>query len=244
MSVQGALACSVENVTGCGNSLNSLVNWGTAPTIDKRYTDSLMVRKPNVTDGFMREVASALSGSIPVNVRAALQRSGYKVTVSRTVPDAVPSTKNQAVRGYAHSSTWNNVFGMFNRETKQVVMAEYAESEPDTISRRMVTLNDYRRRRGILKHECGHAVDQMIGNFSHKAEFTAVYKKGVARLSKDDRKMLAYYLQPGDAGKEEAFAEVFAIACGNGCHQNTDALFHKHFPELISLVSNRIQTIK
>lgn len=204
-------------------------------------THPLLKRNANVSDAFAKEIAQQFT-CVPANVRAALQRSGYHLTLSRTVPSAVPSTLGKQVRGYQRTTTWNNIFGMFNRGSKQVIMAEYAESEG--ASPQLVTLTDTRRRLGILKHECGHAVDEMLQNYSHSAAFASAYNKGVARLSRAyDRQMLEYYLQAGDAGKEEAFAEVFAIACGNGCHPDTDALLRRNFPELIALISRRIQSV-
>lgn len=213
----------------------------TQDSLTAPYVISLMKRNANVSDAFAREIAQQFT-CIPTNVRAALQRSGYHLTLSRTVPSAVPSTLGRQVRGYQRTTTWNNIFGMFNRGSKQVIMAEYAESEG--AEPQLVTLPDSRRRLGILKHECGHAVDEMLQNYSHSAAFAVAYNKGVARLSTDyDRQMLEYYLQVGDAGKEEAFAEVFAIACGNGCHPDTDALLRRNFPELIALISRRIQSV-
>ncbi len=231
-----ALAPAVRTPPPAAAGRPRVVDSLTAP-----YVMSLMKRNANVSEAFAREIAQQFT-CIPINVRAALQRSGYHLTLSRTVPSAVPSTRGRQVRGYQRTTTWNNIFGMFNRGSKQVIMAEYAESEG--AAPQLVTLNDGRRRLGILKHECGHAVDEMLQNYSHNAAFAAAYNKGVARLSTDyDRRMLEYYLQAGDAGKEEAFAEVFAIACGNGCHPDTDALLRRNFPELIALISRRIQSV-
>lgn len=236
-------AKEAATTSGASEAIDSdrLSTYGSAA--DTRYTSSLILRKESVTDAFVREVQGALTG-VPVNVRSALQRSGYHVTVAKTVPSAVPSSSGKQVRGYVHSATWNNVYGMFNRASKQVIMAEYAESEKSGGAPRMATLNDPRRRHGILKHECGHAVDQLLNNFSHSPAFANAYNLGIARLNANERKVLDYYLQAGHAGKEEAFAEIFAISCGNGCHRDTDYLFQSYFPELLGLVGQRVKGIR
>lgn len=204
---------------------------------------SLMLRRTGVTDSFVKEVSGILQ-TIPRNVRQALQKSGYVVTLSRTVPAAIPAASGKQVRGYVQSTTWNNIFGMFDRNSKQIVMAELAESEAAQGQGHLVTLNDARRRLGIMKHECGHAVDQLLNNYSHSAAFNNAYLTGITRLDVTERKMLDYYLQDGWAGKEEAFAEVFAIACGTGCHQDTDAVFRRQFPELVALIGQRVNDIR
>jgi hypothetical protein len=135
------------------------------------------------------------------------------------------------------------VYGMYNRTTKRVVMAEKA-MQPDPVGRTsMVPLRDVQRREGILRHEFGHAVDEYLGNYSHSAEFKAAYAKGLKTISQHERKVLSYYLQPGDAGREETFAEIFAALNEAACDRNSDILLKNHFPELVQLIRAKVAKI-
>src|SRR6185312_2417719 len=96
-----------------------------AQTATPSYS-SLIQQRPGVSDSFATEIKEALA-SIPSKYIAALERGGYKLVLSRRLTDVVPAARNQQVRGYEASATWNSVYGMFNRTTKRVVMAELAE---------------------------------------------------------------------------------------------------------------------
>jgi hypothetical protein len=195
-----------------------------------------------VSRSFLQEIDRGL-GKIPVNVLRALTRSGYRVAISESLTDVVPQAKNQQVRGYEAHSTWDEVYGMYNRTTKRVVMAEKA-MQPDPVGRTsMVPLRDVQRREGILRHEFGHAVDEYLGNYSHSAEFKAAYAKGLKTISQHERKVLSYYLQPGDAGREETFAEIFAALNEAACDRNSDILLKNHFPELVQLIRAKVAKI-
>jgi hypothetical protein len=202
----------------------------------------LIETNANVSRGFLQEIDRGL-GKIPVSVLRALAGSGYRVAISESLVDAVPAAKNQQVRGYQAHSTWDTVYGMFNRTTKRVVMAEKAMA-PDSFGRQsMVPLRDQQRREGILRHEFGHAVDQYLGNFSHTPEFVAAYEKGAKTISPVEGKVLNYYMQKGDAGREETFAEIFASLNEYACDRNSDILLKNHFPELVSLIRTRVSKI-
>jgi hypothetical protein len=195
-----------------------------------------------VSRGFIEEIDRGL-GKIPVNILRALTSSGYRISINQSLVDAVPAARNQQVRGYQAHSTWDTVYGMFNRTTKRVVMAEKA-MQPDGVGRMaMVPLRDQQRREGIIRHEFGHAVDQYLGNFSHTPEFIAAYDKGAKSISSYEAKVLNYYLQPGDAGREETFAEIFASLNEAACDRNSDILLKNHFPELVLLIKYKVNKI-
>ena len=204
---------------------------------------NLIVQEQGTTQGFADEVKAALA-KVPRNVLVALANKGYKVVLSEKLTDAVPAAKNQQVRGYQEHATWDEVYGMFNRTTRKVVMAELAVTKDAGGRTTLGPLRDTQRRQGILRHECGHAVDQMLGNLSHSPEFVAAYEKGLKTISQYERKTLNYYLQPGDAGREETFAEIFAALEGDACDRNSDILLKNHFPELVSLIRTKVQAIR
>ena len=196
----------------------------------------------SVSPAFVNEIEIAMQ-KLPTNTVKALAAHGYKVCISRTVPDAVPAARNQQVRGYEPSATWNSVFGMFNRSTKRVVMAETAELPDGAGGTKVSRLTNRDRRQGIVRHEFGHAVDQYLGNFSHTPQFKAAYDHGAAEISAPERQVLSYYLQPGDAGKEETFAELFAALDEDACDKNSDILLRNHFSQLAKLIRQKVASI-
>lgn len=202
----------------------------------------LVESNANVSHEFVQEIEFGLT-KIPDNVLRALSSHGYRVLISESLVDAVPAAKNQQVRGYQPHSTWDTVYGMFNRNTRRVVMAEKALQAESSGRRAMVPLRDRQRREGILRHEFGHAVDQYLGNYSHSPEFIAAYEQGAKTISTHEAKVLSYYLQKGHAGREETFAEIFASLDDYACDRKSDILLKNHFPELVSLVRNRVSKI-
>lgn len=203
----------------------------------------LMEVDQEVSDRFVQEIKQGLA-KIQGNVLRALAGDGYKVTLSESVTEAVPAAKHQQVRGYQPHATWDTVYGMFNRTTKRVIMAEKAEQKDASGRTAMEPLRNIERRNGILRHECGHAVDQYLGHLSHSPEFKRAYEKGLKSISAHERKVLSYYLQPGDAGREETFAEIFASLNDYACDRNSDILLKNNFPELVSLIRSKVATIK
>lgn len=220
------------------------LQWGHMAINQPTHTPSGLIEKDaDVNDGFEHQINQGL-GKVSSSVLTALARNGYKIKLSETVTEAVPAARNQQVRGYKPHETWDSVYGMFNRTTKRVVMAELAQQKDSNGRITMVPLRDVQRREGILRHEIGHAVDQMLGNVSHSAEFKAAYDKGLKTISQAERQVLSYYLQPGEAGREETFAEIFACLDGFACDRNSDILLKNHFPELVQLIKYKVQNVR
>jgi hypothetical protein len=209
---------------------------------NKAVLSPIIDRRPGVSNAFLNEINNAIQ-KLPPKAVALLQKRGYKITVSRTITDAVPAAKNQQVRGYEAHATWNSVYGMFNRTTRRVIMAENAEQKDGYGRMTYSKLHDQSRRAGILRHEFGHAIDHYLGNFSHSPEFVAAYNKGLKTISVPEQAVLSYYLQPGHAGMEEAFAEIFASLDEHACDKGSDALLHNHFGEAAKLVRAKVNSI-
>ena len=60
----------------------------------------------------------------------------------------------------------------------------------------------------ILLHEAGHALDKASGYTSESKEFSDAYAEDAKGLSAEDKKKYQYFLQEGNAGKSETFAEL------------------------------------
>jgi hypothetical protein len=86
----------------------------------------------------------------------------------------------------------------------------------------------------------GHAVDETYGNLSADAAFRAAYHADVADIRANNIPLDPYYLQPGDAGPEETFAEVFAQMYGGGADTLTPN-FLAAFPRVALAVRDKLR---
>jgi hypothetical protein len=215
----------------------------TTAQTESAVPSGFLVADAHVSDSFVQEINRDAT-LLPAKLLKALSLDGYKIEISHTVTEAVPSARNEQVRGYAPHSTWDAVFGMFNRTSRKVVMAEFAQPQNSMDADRLITLTIPERRSGILRHEFGHAVDDYLANFSHTPEFRQAYEKGKIGLTSAEKSLLWYYLQAGDAGPEETFAELFASLEQTACDRSSDQLLHKHFSELADLIRTKIASIQ
>ena len=191
----------------------------------------------HVSDDFRQEVRLA-SLTIPDNVWQAVKQSGWQVRMAEFVVDAIPSLKNRRPRGWPSDATWNNSDAVHLPKAKLLVLAEKRR----TTSGRVVASN---RVSGVLRHEFGHAFDiTMDGPYrAHSAtpEFVASYRQDVESLTAVRRRQMAYYLQDQRAGRQEAFAEAFAIVLGGGSDTTKRERFSASFPRVLNYVRQAIK---
>lgn len=69
-----------------------------------------------------------------------------------------------------------------------------------------------------LREEIGHAVYDWFQRGGFLDAFRLAYdaEAAAARTDPQAAQLLHYFLQPGDAGAEEAFAQLFALEYGGG----------------------------
>ena len=170
--------------------------------------------------------------ALPQNVREALARDGVKVIATDKVTDVMPELAGQKPRGWPPGSTWDDVDGAYDTTGKRIIVAERQNSsKPYT--------NDVA---GLTRHETGHAVDR-LHNFSDQANFKTVYARESGAVPAPDAQALDYFLQSGDAGREETFAETFAINTGGATTKYREFLLKKDFPDTIKLVADQISRL-
>ncbi|MFV1968567.1 MAG: hypothetical protein ACC628_24355, partial [Pirellulaceae bacterium] len=68
---------------------------------------------------------------------------------------------------------------------------------------------------------------------SSNPQFINVYLGDMAQFSDSRRKELAYYLQGQRAGRQEAFAEAFALLLGGGSDVTRAPQFEQAFPRVL-----------
>ncbi|GLY78573.1 anthrax toxin lethal factor-related metalloendopeptidase [Actinoallomurus iriomotensis] len=116
--------------------------------------------------------------------------------VDGPVTDVMPELRGQTPRGWPAGSTWAQVPGLLDTETRRLV------------------ISGHDRPRLSALHEFGHAVDFAGGLWSGSKEFTDLYDR-LGALS-------PYRAQPGVAGRQETFADAFA-AWAHHRHWSDDA---------------------
>jgi hypothetical protein len=200
-------------------------------------SNRLITEVTDVSDDFRQEVRLA-SLTIPNNVWQSVTQSGWRVRIAEFVIDAAPSLSDQRPRGWPSDATWNNSDAVHLPQAKLLVLAEKRR----TTSGRVVTCS---RVPGVFRHEFGHAFDISLGGRdrarSATPEFVASYRADVEMLNQVQRKQMAYYLQNQRAGRQEAFAEAFAILLGGGSDTTKREGFSISFPRVLRYVGQEIR---
>ena len=158
----------------------------------------------------VKEVQSAVD-KLSDTVRKKLADGGYKVAFGKQIGDVFPSLLNDNPRGWPEGMTWANADGLYHGSHKTALATEFRVDYYDKSA--VVPSNRFAN---VLRHEIGHAFNEALGQAITKPEFIAAYLKDVARIDPFDQSRLGYYLQPGDAGRSEVFAEGFAQLFGGG----------------------------
>lgn len=197
--------------------------------------------KPVETD-FRKAVDDALA-AIPDLVRVEVLAAGYELRIAPKLTDVLPRLAGKHPRGHDTGAVWEEIDGgLFARE-RLIVIAGAA------LERGQYVATSTARAGQLLRHEYGHAWD-LINRLSETQEFIAAYDKDAAvlrlwldkNMPDDAVKQLGYLLQSGAAGRQEAFAEIFAYIHGGGTSIYIDAL--QAFPEATKVVSTMLERIK
>lgn len=150
--------------------------------------------------------AKVAVASLPPPVQRLLVENGRKFIVANSLIDADPELSGKHPRGWPESSVWEDVGGVHNRRTKKAIVARFDPTPAHT-----------------ALHEIGHALDDALGRplFTDEPEnvealsrdryWIRIHEQAVASGAMGRwRKWHSYYVQPGDAGPQEWFAEVMA----------------------------------
>ena len=194
----------------------------TSDTEDLRdFVQVIETPKSKVSKQAVARVMLGLS-QLPRTYRHQLETAGYKVVVAPTVLDAMPQLAGAAPRGYADGANWHNSNGAFDRQRKTIVVGEFCNALSMGGKEVEGELDE------TVQHEFGHAYDMFLGtnkvgadktdpfpDISHSKRFGEAYDRDARVVPADLRQKLAYYLAPGNAGKEELFAQMFVLIFGH-----------------------------
>lgn len=134
-------------------------------------------------------------------------RSGVQVVACRdSVTDHLTNLRGVTPRGWPPGSTWDRVPGLYDPASMTVVMATH---DGATGKRELPDTGYGHGSSNALFHEFSHALDgtNALGADSKSPSFRRAYEDDLPALRRLNQ---TYLLQPGDAGREEAFAEVSA----------------------------------
>jgi hypothetical protein len=186
-----------------------------------------------------RTKARDAAKTIPATVWKGLTRHGWRVHFAEFVIDAAPSLRGAQPRGWPRDMTWENTDAVHLPEERLLVFAEKRRRRDGKV----ITTN---RIAGVLRHEVGHAFDKLVGKagqpFSSSPEFFTVYQYDSGRVPANVRDKLQYYLQMRSAGRQETFAEAFAIVLGGGSDPPNRDQFLRAFPNVTRRVKSMIET--
>jgi hypothetical protein len=163
---------------------------------------------------FERDVKDALASVLDA-VHEGLAGEGYRINTGFRLVDMYVGLLTQQPRGWPVGTDWRNVGGCFIELAGERLIA-VAEWKNDPLQGN--ALAHVANVGGILREETGHAVYDWFQRGGFLGAFRLAYDaEAVAALADPQAaQLLQYQLQPGDAGAEEAFAQLFAIEYGGG----------------------------
>lgn len=203
-----------------------------APPADAART---IVAASPVSEVFRRR-AEAASRSVPEQVWRGLEQAGWRLRLAEFVTDAAPSLRGEHPRGWPAGMTWENTDAVHLPERRMLIFAEKRRDRDGGVVAS-------HRVEGVIRHETGHAFDRASGGGgfrSASAAFLRAYADDASRIPGDRRRQLTYYLQRGDAGRQETFAEAFAVLLGGGSDAPHRADFVRSFPRVLRYVRQTI----
>ncbi len=160
---------------------------------------------------------------LPAALLERVERARIKVVACRgSVTDYRVDLRGVQPRGWPPGTTWDDVPGMHLADRGEVVVAT---TDGPNGSRGVPDHGNGHGSFGIVAHELGHALDAkgVLGTDSKSPAFRAAWEADRPALVRNGE---TYLLQPGDAGPEEAFAEVGARYFG------ADAGLRRSYPSL------------
>lgn len=157
-------------------------------------------------------VADKAVKDLPQSMHTKLLNHGVKVRTAKVIPDILPELKGKRPRGWPKGTTWDDCGGCYDPRTKTIVVADHGDPAAWI--------------RGTVNHEAGHALDDatekvrhMWGKLSDNPDFASYYRDDIVKFDlaphADETKRLAYFLQSGNAGRQETVAELFAEIRGS-----------------------------
>jgi len=181
------------------------------------------------------------AATIPQPIWKSLHAAGWRVRLAHVVSDAAPELRNVRPRGWPAGRSWDSVEAVHLPRARTLIIAEMLHTAD----------GDWKmnaRVAGVLRHEVGHAFDMLVGSeqqfLSAGNDFRDAYAHDIEGMNRTTRAALQYFLQNGAAGRQEAFAEAFAIELGGGSDNRHSEEFRRAFPQVMRIGQEAIEKFK
>jgi hypothetical protein len=219
------------------------------PAIDEPVPDfeDLADIHGDTDPGFTRTIANEFRSRTPVPVLRAFKADRVRVSASNRLTDGHPSLVGKHPQGWPAGTTWDHAEGVYMVDKKTIAVAKQLKNRFRTEQ----IWEDSHRPLAVLAHETGHAAHAAIQRRTPEfdAELSRQWRKAtraIAKGPKEDRQLLAYFMQKKGAGAAEAFAEAYAIefhslASGGELIQRT---FEQYFGGLRYAIRRAIEELK
>lgn len=208
--------------------------------------------KAHIGENVSTEFAESILGEmdkIPKHAAAILAKGGLETHIGKNVTETPIFRKlgiqpTDRPRGYTEGSDFYNVGGFYNPTNRVIAMGE----EFRYTGRQQFSKNTMAR--DTMLHEAGHAYDRAAGGaepLSKSRAFMEAYEKDVADINKNPkwaqiRSDQSYFLQSGDAGRSEVFAEGFMEVTRGTTGYDKSTRIHEHFPRSAALIGKILET--
>ncbi len=191
---------------------------------------------PDVPASAIDRVAKAMK-IVRASLAKELRVAGVRINLSPTTRHAMPDAEILHPRGYPDELSWAHARGHFNSTTNLVNVAhQYRRQQTNEYV--STADHDY-----VLLHELGHAYDAVLNDFRNTAAFQAAYQQDLLTQADTGRVPDAYFLQVGEAGRSETFAEMFnhlhlqkLRKQRGGLNPPEDVEFHQYFPAVAAVM--------
>ena len=176
--------------------------------VSKSVGGSVPIKKVGkVSKEFEKSVIS-FEKQLPAGVRQKLNKDRVVIKIGHNATEIDTRLKGVTPRGWGRGMTWDNCGAWQSSKRKEVGFAEYKKAP--SYGRGWVSVKSIKPPQETFFHEIGHAFQDTISKTDGKS-FTAAYRKDMAVLRSGNKlRNYPYFTQPGDAGVQETFAQLFS----------------------------------
>lgn len=164
--------------------------------------------------------------NIPYEDRRLLAEGRLRIVIAERMTDVDPSLSSERPRQWPRGTTWKDVDGAHLVEQNLLVISEFTRD------------GRTERAAGVLRHEIGHAMDDLLGNLSRSREFRESLMQDIARLTGQQRGANRYRLHP-----EEAIADLYAVLRGGAPNHDETSMIGALFPRTMELLRQRLEQL-
>ncbi len=200
------------------SSLESLHTFVRKTTTLEPFSTLPITYSEGITIPFKEKVELTVKET-PAHIKKMLADSRETIIGANTVVGMFPNLSETRPRGWT-SGTWKEARGIYTN--RKVVVAE---KQLDPKSGEYVANKNVR---GILNHEIGHPLFSLL-NIAALEDLDLAHKRDTSKFGKEEKEKLAYFLQSGEAGLDETFAESYAALRGCGGIEDVDFFLRSFF---------------